>query len=181
VTYYARNLPHWHPDGRAVFLTWRLSGSLPRAFLERLGRLKTNPGSQFLEADRRLDAAQSGPMWLAKPEVAECVVSTLRRGERELGQYALHAFVVMASHVHVLIQPAAPLARITNGIKGVSAREANRILGRVGQPFWQDESSDRWVRGPAGMERVVRYIEWNPVKAGLVETPEDWAWSSARG
>src|SRR5690242_2955448 len=30
MTYYERNLPHWHPEGKAIFLTWRLFGSLPK-------------------------------------------------------------------------------------------------------------------------------------------------------
>ena len=53
------------------------------------------------------------------------------------------------------------------------------ILGRTGQPFWQDESYDRWVRGPSELEKIVRYIERNPVSAGLVDSIENWRWSSA--
>ncbi len=40
-TYYRRNLPHWHPIGRSIFLTWRLDGSLPRTVVEKL-RLTRN-------------------------------------------------------------------------------------------------------------------------------------------
>jgi hypothetical protein len=72
-----------------------------------------------------------------------------------------------------------PLARITSAIKGVSARDANAALGRVGKPFWQDESFDHWVRSSAEGERIKHYIEWDPVKAGLATKPEDWRWSSA--
>lgn len=85
----------------------------------------------------------------------------------------------MPNHVHVLIGPKTSLARITNGIKGVSARDANRILGRQGKRFWQDESFDHWVRSAAEFERIRAYIEHNPVSAGLVARPEDWPWSSA--
>jgi REP element-mobilizing transposase RayT len=53
------------------------------------------------------------------------------------------------------------------------------MLGLAGQPFWQDESYDRAVRNEAEFQRIVRYIEWNPVKAGLVTTPEAFPWSSA--
>jgi type I restriction enzyme R subunit len=49
------------------------------------------------------------------------------------------------------------------------------------QPFWQDESYDHWVRGPEELEKIVSYIEENPVAAGLVERVEDWRWSSAFG
>jgi hypothetical protein len=37
MTFYRRNLPHWHPEGKPIFLTWRLYGSLPKDFLGRLG------------------------------------------------------------------------------------------------------------------------------------------------
>ncbi len=85
----------------------------------------------------------------------------------------------MANHVHILIYPAAKLSRITKAVKNFSARQANAILGRTGQPFWQDESYDHWVRGPDELEKIVRYIEENPVAAGLAERAESWPWSSA--
>ena len=85
----------------------------------------------------------------------------------------------MANHVHILIYPAVKLSKITKSIKNFSARQANAILGLTGQPFWQEESYDHWVRGPKELENVVRYIQENPVSAGLVERVEDWRWSSA--
>ena len=178
MTYYQRNLPHWHPEGRAVFLTWRLYGSLPQGFLQELEKQKRDPAKQFLVADQMLDAESTGPHWLRNPMVADHVVATLVRG-RELGHYLLQAYVVMSNHVHILIDPLVPLCRITNGIKGVSAQEANAILKRTGQHFWQDESFDHWIRDDVQSERARNYIERNPVKAGLVATPEEWRWSSA--
>jgi len=65
-------------------------------------------------------------------------------------------------------------------IKSASARRANRLLERIGQRFWQDESFDHWVRDDRERRRIIRYIEANPVEAGLVAAPEDWRWSSAR-
>jgi putative transposase len=71
------------------------------------------------------------------------------------------------------------LPQITHWIKGRTAREGNLLLGRTGEPFWQDESYDHWVRNEREFHRIVKYIEWNPVSAGLVTKPEDWPWSSA--
>ncbi len=178
MTYYQRNLPHWQPDGRAIFLTWRLYGSLPRNFVECLKKLHADPGRQFLAADERLDRAVTGPRWLSDPELADYAEYPVIHGA-ELGHYLLHAYVVMPNHVHVLLDPLVPLRRITAGIKGVSARDANGSLGRTGKPFWQDESFDHWIRNAAEFERIKNYIELNPVKAGLVTRPEDWKWSSA--
>ena len=126
-----------------------------------------------------MDRASIGPRWLQDARVAQCVVDALRYGERPLGLYELRAWVVMINHVHLLIHPQVKLSRITKAIKNFSARQANTILGRTGQPFWQDESYDHWVRGPQESEKIVRYVEENPVAAGLVKRAEDWRWSSA--
>ena len=56
---------------------------------------------------------------------------------------------------------------------------ANQLLGRVGSTFWQDESFDHWVRNDHQFERITRYIEDNPVTAGLVKCAAEWPWSSA--
>ena len=95
------------------------------------------------------------------------------------GLFDLHAWVVMPNHVHLLISPVAPLPRITGSLKRRSARVANQILERTRLPFWQPESFDHWVRNRDEQEALVTYIESNPVKAGLVRSPQEWPWSSA--
>lgn len=159
-------------------MTWRLHGSLPRT-VEILG--KKSAGKAFAGMDRELDRAAAGPRWLQNERVAQCVADALRYGERQLRLYELRAWVLMINHVHILIYPQAKLSRITKAIKNFSARQANTPLGRAGQPFWQDESYDHWVRCPTKLEKIVKYIERNPLAAGLVERPENWRWSSAFG
>ena len=53
-----RHLPHWQPEGAALFLTWRLHGSLPKT-VEILEH--RSPGKAFVAMDRKLDGAASGP------------------------------------------------------------------------------------------------------------------------
>jgi REP element-mobilizing transposase RayT len=125
-----------------------------------------------------LDKAQSGPLWLKDSRIAKTVLSALNAGQQRK-MFTLHANVIMANHVHVLISPHSPLAQITQQIKGATARDANLILGRTGSRFWQDESFDHWIRNPEEWQRARAYIERNPVVAGLVNKPEDWPWSSA--
>jgi hypothetical protein len=83
--------------------------------------------------------------------------------------------------VHLLVLPRVNPSQFLQTLKGFTAREANKLLGRTGQPFWQAESYDHWVRDPAEAERIRAYIESNPVKAGLVARAEDYPWSSAHG
>jgi REP element-mobilizing transposase RayT len=178
LTYYERHLPHWQPEDAALFVTWRLHGSVPRTVT-----VLKNPsaGKAFVAMDRELDKAATGPRWLSDQRVARCVADTLQYGEKQLGLYELQAWVLMINHVRILIDPKAELQRIMRSIKSFSARQANAILGRTGQPFWQEESYDRWARRPKEMGKIVQYIEQNPVTAGLAERPEDWRWSSAFG
>lgn len=127
--------------------------------------------------DRLLDTVTSGPRSLRQPEIARVVVEAI--GYREPEQYDLHNFVVMPNHVHILVTPRVPVSQLMQSLKRFTAREANRILGLTGQPFWQDESYDRLVRDEREFVRIARYIERNPVTAGLVAEPEHFAWSSA--
>jgi putative transposase len=177
--YYERTLPHWQPEGRDLFLTWRLSGSLPVRVMAALRASKTKElGKRFREYDSELDKASSGPLWLKEPRIASIVVA----GIREAAERALcltHAWVVMPNHVHLLIAPLAPIAAITKAIKGSTARAANLLLNRTGEYFWQDESFDHWIRDEAQFEKVKKYIERNPVAAGLVKEESEWPWSSA--
>jgi len=133
-------------------VTWRLYGTSPRN--------------------------ASDPLWLSKPEVATAVRDVVYSAAA-FGLFDLHASVVMPNHVHLLISPGAPLPRITGSLKRRSARVANQILERTRLPFWQPESFDHWVRNRDEQEALVTYIESNPVKAGLVRSPQEWPWSSA--
>ncbi len=128
--------------------------------------------------DRFLDLAHSGPVFLRQEAIAGLVVDSLFKGV-ELGHYELASFAVMANHVHVLLLPLIPPSALLKSLKGHTAREANRLLGRIGEPFWQRESYDHCVRDSLEFARIAAYIENNPVKAGLVQRAEDYEWSSA--
>lgn len=132
----------------------------------------------FLKVDRMLDRAELGPVWLKQPEIAGLLEHALLIRYAEM--YSLWAYAIMANHIHVLLKPKGDttLSSIMQRLKGYTAREANRILRRTGQSFWQDESFDHWVRNRTEFRRIVAYIEDNPVKAGLVKMAEEWRWSS---
>ena len=76
--------------------------------------------------------------------------------------------------------PLEDVSKVMQSLKRFTARESNGMLGLTGQPFWQDESYDRLVRNDTEFDRILNYIERNPVTAGLASTPEEFPWSSAR-
>jgi REP element-mobilizing transposase RayT len=137
-------------------------------------------GEAFLAMDRLLDNARTGPMFLRQPEIATLVVEALKFRELDLRHFRLHSYVVMSNHVHVLVTPTVPVSKLMQSLKRYTALQANRILGLTGKPFWQDESYDRVVRDAIEFQRIARYIEMNPVQAGLASTPGEFPWSSAK-
>jgi REP element-mobilizing transposase RayT len=157
-----------------MFITCRLQGSLPpnRSFPE-----STSLGRAFLAMDRLLAEARVGSTHLRTPETASMVVESIRY--RHLIDYDLHHFVVMSDHVHFLVTPINPVSKFMHSLKRFTAREANRALGTTGRPFWRDECYDRLVRNDLEFERIAKYIERNPVDAGVVTEPAQVRWSSA--
>jgi putative DNA methylase len=95
-------------------------------------------------------------------------------------KYDLTAWVIMPNHIHFLATPleGIELSAMAHSIKSYTAHEANKILGRQGQ-FWQHEPFDRYIRDRKHFVSVIRYIENNPVKAGLCAMPQEWRFSSA--
>src|SRR5262249_8572142 len=90
----------------------------------------------------------------------------------------------MPNHVHVLIKPRASLPKIVQSWKSYTgrwaiARNAELGLGVPGRAFWMRDYWDRYIRDERHFQRVVDYIHWNPVKAGLCRESHDWPWSSA--
>jgi REP element-mobilizing transposase RayT len=138
----------------------------------------------FAKWDSFLDNPQSGPMWLTETAVAPIIVNSLHHLDGK--QYDLDTYSMMSNHVHVVFTPLEEengryfaLPRIMHGLKGYTATEANKVLGRTGR-FWQEESYDHIVRDQAELNRIRRYVLYNPVKAGLVDDPEKWPWNYAK-
>lgn len=164
--------------GQPLFVTFRLHSSLPagRAFPP----VQLTDGKSFVTMDRILDRAETGPKYLSVPEIAGYMISNLLDGDRRFNRYRLHHYVVMPNHVHLLVTPSVISAKWLGPLKGFTAYQANAFLGLKGKPFWQQESYDHRVRSSDEFDRIKRYIENNPVKAGLVAQPSDFEWSSAR-
>ena len=91
-------------------------------------------------------------------------------------QYWLHCAVVIPDHVHLILTPhARTLVKIIGSIKGASAYRVNRLIGRSG-PLWQEESFDKIVRRSENLLKKAEYIAANPVRAGLVTSPDAYRW-----
>ncbi|RJP31005.1 MAG: hypothetical protein C4547_15910, partial [Phycisphaerales bacterium] len=94
----------------------------------------------------------------------------------------LHAAVVMPDHVHLLLTPReiergnwASLGQILHSIKRHSAREINKLRGRSGA-LWLDENFDRIMRDERECYEKWTYIANNPVAAELAKAVGEYPW-----
>jgi putative transposase len=127
-----------------------------------------------------LDEGRTGNQFLAQLEIADLIVAKLFELQ-SADLCEVDSFVVMPNHVHVLWTPTGSLSDLMQRLKGSTAAAANRLLGRSGEKFWQDEAFDRQIRNEPEARRIRAYIHNNPVRAGLVNAPELYRWSSAWG
>ncbi|HYL11884.1 MAG TPA: transposase [Terriglobales bacterium] len=187
-------LPHWEQESATYFITLRLTDSLPKTLLEKieserksivnnaktLGR-KLSPDEQkrlrnlsTARVENCLDAG-AGTCHLRNPAIADAVRRTLLYFDDK--RYRRFGWCVMPNHVHVVLRlfPRQQLAWVIHSWKSFSAKEANRILGQHGA-FWQREYYDHLVRNEIELERALRYLAENPVKAGPVNWGWVWVW-----
>ncbi len=174
-------LPHFDGGPRPQFITFRLADSLPvKVFVKLRSRLESGSISEWEYAymmDRYLDRS-IGECALSERPVAELVRPAFLHFDGS--RYRLHSWVIMPNHVHLLMTQSEgeSLSRIMHSLKSFTAKEANRLLGRSGH-FWSKEYFDRYIRDSDHFVKTKRYIERNPVKAGLCEVPEEWEFGSA--
>jgi len=115
------------------------------------------------------------------------------------GRFRILAYVIMPEHVHLLIHPLdedykmseilrrlkEPFSRwivahwTTNDIHLLKRIEVTRGARQV-RRFWQTGGGyDRNVYTMQTVRKAIEYIEWNPVRRGLVANPDEWRWCSA--
>lgn len=93
----------------------------------------------------------------------------------------IHAYVLMTNHVHLLATPGArgAIGRMMQDLGRRYVRIVNDAAGRTGT-LWEGRYKSCLVDSEAYLLACYRYIELNPVRAGLASDPADYAWSSYR-
>ena len=88
------------------------------------------------------------------------------------------AWVLMPDHWHGVIELGAdaPLSRVIQNFKSLSARHVQRVLGAAG-PFWQSAFHDRALRDEAEWIAATCYVRENPVRAGLCRVAADYPYA----
>lgn len=91
----------------------------------------------------------------------------------------VHAYCLMTNHVHLLLTPenAAACALLMRDLGRSYVRYFNRRHGRTGT-LWEGRFRSCVAESPLYVLACYRYIELNPVRAGMVQHPEGYLWSS---
>jgi putative transposase len=93
----------------------------------------------------------------------------------------VHAYVLMTNHVHLLVTPEAAdgLAKLMQSVGRRYVQYVNRFYKRSGT-LWERRFKSSVVQTEEYLLLCQRYIELNPVRAGMAEDPAQYRWSSYR-
>ena len=129
--------------------------------------------------------------------LAQIVCSALNEA-RISGKFLIFAYVIMLDHLHLVTDSKVDSKDILRFVKGIASRrivdylkenghadslEKLRIPRRSdGSDFmvWQRHPNTRLVWSEQMLWQRIQYTHLNPVRAGYVDHPNDWRWSSAR-
>jgi len=92
---------------------------------------------------------------------------------------AVHAYVLMTNHVHILATPAdkSGVSRMMQLLGAIYVTNINATYRRTGS-LWEGRFKSSLVDSGSYCLACYRYIELNPVRAGMVLRPGDYRWSS---
>ncbi len=175
-------LPHWHQDGKLQFVTFHLADSLPVSVRDDLVRhrdfwlsLHPKPWTDE-ESQEYLNRFANRPeLWLDRgfgecilndPLNASIVEETLMYFDGK--RYLLHAYVIMANHVHVLYETLGDVRPevIGNTWRQYSTKAINRRMNRTGR-LWSRDIYDRIIRNQDHYNNVMSYIKKNIRQGGV--------------
>ena len=93
----------------------------------------------------------------------------------------VHAYCLMTNHVHLLVTPGEPdcCGALMKSVGQQYVQYVNRVYGRTGT-LWEGRFRSSVVASGAYVLACYRYIELNPVRAGLLRHPSGYEWSSYR-
>ncbi|MFL0799078.1 MAG: transposase [Agarilytica sp.] len=101
--------------------------------------------------------------------------------KREFG-LKLFSYCLMTNHIHLIVQPLDDLSSVGKLMKRLAGRQTrlvNKSERRTGS-LWDGRYKTSVIDTDEYLLQCCRYVELNPVKAGMTDNPEDYKWSSYR-
>jgi REP element-mobilizing transposase RayT len=176
-------------QARPALVTVRLFRSLPFSAREQLMVYRLRRDADRGDAERReaelfaqwdfLLGRSPGPRWLVHPSVADAA----RRALRDMEGVLCHvkAWVLLPTHIHILAtactsRHSAPgMQHVADAIKAPVAYRIRSDLAITGH-IWEDGAHIHELHDSEGEQRVIRYLRYEAMRAGLVSAPGEWPW-----
>jgi putative transposase len=113
---------------------------------------------------------------LASPLAKDLFMETLAMMRRK-HECLISDFVVMNNHIHLIMEPRgdSTLSGCMKWLLGVYSMSYNRVFKTWGT-VWGGRFYSRPIDGLGDMANTIAYIDRNPVRAFLIDEPEDWEW-----
>ncbi|MFM9905209.1 MAG: REP-associated tyrosine transposase [Pyrinomonadaceae bacterium] len=129
--------------------------------------------------------------------LAQLMCNALNEARRS-GKFLIFAYVIMLDHFHLVTESKVDSKDILRFIKGIGSRRIIDHLKENGNTeslkklrvqrrsdgsdymVWQRHPNTRLLWSEQMLWQRIQYTHLNPVRAGLVDYPNDWRWSSAR-
>ncbi len=181
------HLPHWQVENGRYFVTIHLYGAVPPIAHQRIHELS----EQFRIAEAESDNVQSDlfiklsrkiflemERWLDRspvvshfehPELCNMLTEAIEHRQR-VGVWEMLSFAIMPSHLHMFFEFNSDLSLKSEleEFKRWTGHQAAKVETNLsGNRFWQIEWFDHWSRNDEEDEKIISYIQNNPVKAGL--------------
>jgi len=99
---------------------------------------------------------------------------------KDIYECRIYAYCLMANHVHLVIEPGEnvhDLSRLMKRLAGRQTRYVNKRHNRSGT-LWEGRFKSSAISTDEYLLACCRYVELNPVRAGIVSDPADYRWSS---
>ena len=166
--------PFWVPHSYAFFADeWgRGCPDYDTLMPSHLKRYQTNGTDHFIT----FSCYQRSPF--LNDDHARTTFEEILERVRHTHQFYLFGYVLMPEHVHLLLSE--PKRQLLSNTMRVLKGETSKLLKGDRRQFWQTRYYDFNVLTHRKHVEKLKYMHRNPVERGLVESPEDWPWSSYR-
>jgi putative transposase len=191
IHFWRGDLPHWQVEDGRYFVTIHLHGALPNFARDKIREISTalqctdRENDDSLKLSRRIFVAME--RWLdqsldashfERPELCEMVAEAIEvRCQRRI--WDMFSYVIMPSHLHLFFEldNQLSLKHELQAFKRWTGHQACRMFDDLAEKqFWQTEWFDHWSRSDEGDEKIIRYIQNNPVKAKLASRVGEYSY-----
>ena len=166
ISYHKRKLPHIQVQNMPNFITFRTHKSID-SYVKKLTQQNQETKVKQYQIDKYLDNSDKGAyFYRLQLEIFKKILH-----KKDKLDYNLMAYAIMPNHIHLLIEPKKDLAIIMKMLKGSSVKLLNESLNMSGS-FWAREYYDKVLRDEKQVDKTIRYVLNNPVKANLSDAQE---------